>query len=77
MKNVRSSQPCISMNFYTESVKHKFFPVCIVNMNLISDIYGGRKWSKQGYFCALVRFISFNDLVRIHFLYHIIFHSSF
>ena len=27
MKNVRSSQPCISMN----SVKHKFFHVSIVN----------------------------------------------
>ena len=31
MKNVRSSQPCISMNFCTNSVKHKFFPVSIVN----------------------------------------------
>ena len=31
MKNVRSSQPCISMNFVLNSVKHKFFPVCIVN----------------------------------------------
>ena len=30
MKNVRSSQPCISMNFYTELVKCKFFYVSIV-----------------------------------------------
>ena len=32
MKNVRSSQPCISMNFCTEFSKHKFFPVSIVKM---------------------------------------------
>ena len=45
MKNVRSSQPCLSMNFCTEfskalfqwifvlnSAKHKFFPVSIVKV---------------------------------------------
>ena len=31
MKNVRSSQPCTSMNFVPTSVKHKFFHVSIVN----------------------------------------------
>ena len=33
MKNVRSSQPCISMNFVLNSVKHKFlFHVSIVKL---------------------------------------------
>ena len=31
MKNVRSSQPCISMNFFS---KHKFFHVSIVNRQI-------------------------------------------
>ena len=31
MKNVRSSQSCISMNFILNSVKNKFFHVTIVN----------------------------------------------
>ena len=39
MKNVRSSQPCISMNFCTESVKHKFFHVRIVNLVLTTTYY--------------------------------------
>ena len=30
MKNVRGSQPCISMNFCMNSLKDKFFPACIV-----------------------------------------------
>ena len=30
MKNLRSSQPCFSMNFCTESVKHKFVHVSII-----------------------------------------------
>ena len=30
MKNVRSRQPCISMSFALNSVKHKFFPESIV-----------------------------------------------
>ena len=38
MKNVRSSQPCILMNFYTEFIKEQVFPVCIVNESLQMDI---------------------------------------
>ena len=33
MKNVTGSQPCISMNFVLNSVKYKFFHVCIVKEN--------------------------------------------
>ena len=39
MKNVRSSQPCISMNFCTDSVNHKFFHVSIVNQNGEFSVY--------------------------------------
>ena len=35
MKNVRSSQPCVSMNF---SVKHKFFHLSIVKENFIEEL---------------------------------------
>ena len=31
MKNIRSSQPCILMNFLINLVKHKFFHVGIAN----------------------------------------------
>ena len=34
MKNVRSSQSCISMNFLMNSEKHKFFPVSIVKIQV-------------------------------------------
>ena len=37
MKYVRSSQPCISMNFVLNSTKHKFFHVSIVKELLRKD----------------------------------------